>query len=202
MSNCWYNEDIVPGEMIRGAKAEIEGWCVLEETPHFIVLKELLEITGSKSIVDIGCGAAELSRVFPDFQYVGVDLPHIIDKVSKKMHPNNQYIYCDAIDSDFAFIKNKGTVVMNSFLSELEKPLVILENILSNADRYIIIHRQELTEKESYLEEYKSYGGMKTTRSFINRQEFTTLLNKYGYREVVLKSSNSVTSLSILLERI
>ena len=72
---------------------------------------------------------------------------------------------------------NYDVILMNSFISEIPNWYRCLNNVLYNAKKYVILHRQEVTEKQSYLREYTTYAGLQTTNSVINYEE----LNKMFY---------------------
>jgi hypothetical protein len=178
----WYDDKIVPEEMIKGAKGEIPGFTILEESSHFSILKSLIDMCeSSETLLDLGCGSAEVSRVFSKFDYFGADLPNIIDLVSKKMHPRNKYISFDAYVNDFKFIEDYDIILMNSFLSEVQNSEEILNKVLKFAKKYVIIHRQDITKESTKNEEYRSYGGTKATNSFINRDSIDRLCNLYNF---------------------
>lgn len=201
-NNAWYDSSIVPREMIRGAKAEIPGWRTLENTTHFIALDNLVKNSGGKSIIDIGCGAAEAGRIYENMKYAGADLPHIIEQVAKKVNPDKTYITFDANDSeDFDFIKEYDIVLMNGFLSEITNPLEFLEKILQNAKKCIIIHRQDFNNEKTFLENYTSYGGKPATNSNINYKELVALVEKYNFEIAENISSNLVNKRSVLIRK-
>jgi hypothetical protein len=178
----WYDDKIVPEEMIRGAKGEIPGFLILEHSSHFPILKSLIDLCKDcKTLLDIGCGSAEVSRVFSNFDYTGADLENIINLVSKKMHPQNNYIIFDAYDNDFKFVKNHDIILMNSFLSEIQNSEEILSKILKFAKNYVIIHRQDIIKESTKNEEYNSYGGTKATNSFLNSESIDKLCKLYNF---------------------
>lgn len=198
-NNAWYNKVTVPAEMVRGAKAEIPGWKRLEETEHF---KTLLEITSKLefgSIADVGCGAGEIGRVYKDIEYLGADLDHIIDSVSMKVNPNLKYLRFDAYTSEFDFIKNYDLVLLNSFLSEMINPLEILSKILKKSKKYVILHRQDLSNsKETEIEFYHSYGGIEATNCIISKQELTDLCFEFDF-SISIQDTNLNDKKTILL---
>jgi 2-polyprenyl-3-methyl-5-hydroxy-6-metoxy-1,4-benzoquinol methylase len=201
-NNAWYDNTIVPREMIRGAKAEIPGWETLENTTHFLALDSLVKKSGGDSIIDVGCGAAEVGRIYSNMKYAGADLPHIIESVAQKVNPNKTYINFDANNSDsFDAAKDYDIVIMNSFLSELSNPLGFLEKILQNSKKCIIIHRQDFNNEKTFLENYTSYGGKPATNSNINYKELVALVEKYNFEIAENISSNLVNKRSILIKR-
>ena len=144
-TTCWYDSNECPEYMILGAQGKF--WPVLEKSSHFPVLKSLLEQIPEECItlVDVGCGAAELSRVVDRFFYVGADLENIIEKVARKMYPHRKYVSFDIYGGpeEAKFVSDYDVVVMNAFIDVLQYPLVGLKNILTNAQNYVILHRQE-----------------------------------------------------------
>lgn len=200
--NAWYDKDIVPSEMVKGAKAEIPGWKKLEYTDHFKVLDESIKSIDVKSIVDIGCGAAEIGRLYDSLEYLGVDLHHVIEGVAKVVNPNLEYLQFDANESSFDFLENYDLVLMNGFLSEMPDPIEILESVLSNSLNYVIIHRQDFTDSlDTFIRTYNSYGGIQATNSVINLEEFKIICHKYGFC-ITIKDSNLGGKKTILLQKI
>jgi SAM-dependent methyltransferase len=187
--SAWYNSDILPKEMIKGANAEFPGWKKLEYSEHFKVLDSIIFDLNISSIVDIGCGAGEVGRVYNNYKYCGCDLPHIIDEVSMIVNPDKNYVKFDAYNlGDLSFMREYDLILMNGFLSELENPLDFLKELIKYEINYILIHRQDFIEdKSSYLENYNTYGGVETTNSFINYREFLDLI-KDSYDVSIKKS--------------
>ena len=162
----------------------------------------MVKKSGGDSIIDVGCGAAEVGRIYSNMKYAGADLPHIIESVAQKVNPNKTYINFDANNSDsFDAAKDYDIVIMNSFLSELSNPLGFLEKILQNSKKCIIIHRQDFNNEKTFLENYTSYGGKPATNSNINYKELVALVEKYNFEIAENISSNLVNKRSILIKR-
>ena len=183
-TTCWYNRNKSPEMMLSGAKGIL--WPKLEYSDHIGVLKNLLDKipTTEKSLLDVGCGAAELSRVFPEYFYFGADLENTIKDVSMVMHPDANFIIFDVYESPQScnFIAEYDIVVMNAFIDVMQYPIKALENILMNAKKYVIIHRQEVDNNGSTrVVTNPSYGGF-TYHSIINCNEFNKILEKYNFK--------------------
>lgn len=207
-TTCWYDLKTAPAEMIRGAKGEL--WPVLEKSDHYPYLKSLMMpfINQNTKILDIGCGAAELSRLYGQCEYTGADLPHIIENVAKKMHPDNKYVPFDVYDEqmDDSFISEANLIIMNAFIDVLEKPVIALQRILSKATGTVIIHRQSYhNDNNTHLSKHPSYGGT-SYQSIINRSVFNNILEENDLeklREYVLTyKHNQEYSTSILLRKV
>ena len=181
-NSAWYNNSILPTEMAKGAKAEILGWKTLENTLHFKVLDALIKKSNGESMLDIGCGAAEVGRVYPKLKYAGADLPHIIEGVAREVNPDNTYFTFDAHNSEnLDFIRDYDIILMNSFISEILNPLEFLEKVFQNSQKNIIIHRQDFNNEKTFLENYNSYGGLVATNTNINYEDFIALCKKFKF---------------------
>ena len=73
---------------------------------------------------------------------------------------------------------------MNSFISEIPNWYRALNKVLVNAEKYIILHRQTVTEKKSTLVEYNTYGGLLTTNSIINQEELIRLFEMNDFEKI------------------
>jgi len=193
---AWYNTDILPNEMVRGAMG-LNGWGRLENAAHFPYLNNLINKCNCDNIADIGCGAGEVGRVYSKLNYSGFDLPHIIEDVAKKVNPNLEYFEFDAYSFDYTFFKKYDILLCNSFLSELPEPIPVLSQILKNTKKYLIIHRQYCS-KEGKINEYNTYGNLTTVRSFISEEEFKNLLSEHR----IIEELDSEFGKSILIERV
>tara|TARA_R100000008_G_C3552467_1_gene151258 strand:+ start:387 stop:1013 length:627 start_codon:yes stop_codon:yes gene_type:complete len=186
---CWYDTDTSSELMIKGAAAALPGWRKLEYSDHFPALKSLVdEVQNECTLLDIGCGAAEASRVF-NFFYVGADLASVIENVSRKVHPGKRFLAFDIYDQtdDLSFISEYDVVLMNAFIDVLQHPLYGLDRILKKAQKYVILHRQEFDNNETRCVKNPSYGGV-TYHSIINVDEFNNTLKDNGF-EVVKEES-------------
>lgn len=152
----------------------------LQNSNHFAPLKMCIDAFCSdcESVLDIGCGKAELATAFPNFDYTGADLEHMIENVSKKSRPMLKYVTFDAQQDDYSIMGEFDLVVMNSFLSEMPNGPQILDSILENVSGYVLIHRQELHPTKDYLTEYKTYGGLSTMNYIMSKTTLDHLLKK------------------------
>jgi hypothetical protein len=178
MKSAWYDENTLPDNMVKGIDGSL-GWPKLEKSTHFKYLKEAMDICGGKTLIDLGCGGGEVGRVFSDLHYVGYDLPHIIEKVSKVVNPELNYYSFDAYETDFEFIKGSDIVLSNSFITELTNCTNIIGKIINKSEKYVILHRQKFKDSE-VVNNYNTYGGLNTTNCAISNTEFLKLIeNKF-----------------------
>ena len=81
------NKDIIR-QMISGSNGTLWG-NRLEQTGHYPVLKECLDIVGQSGLlIDLGCGAGDVSRVWRG-DYLGIDFDWVIEKVAKVCNQAN-----------------------------------------------------------------------------------------------------------------
>jgi len=195
-NTAWYDNKILHSEMVNGALG-INGWQRLEFTPHFKILKEMVNKCQGKKIVDLGCGAGELGRLLCDnYEYTGLDLPHIINEVAKIVNPNLNYEYFDANEFDYSHISKYDIIICNGFISELTNPLEVIEKIINNTKKNLIIHRQFFSKNTEFVE-YNTYGNLKTPRSYLGHDDFSNLLINH---EIVNKKDN-VWGSTLLISR-
>lgn len=179
-TTCWYQKGCAD-EMNMAIDPTMEA-------NHFKIFTQLLpwlEARGS-SIIDLGCGGAQLSELCEDFIYEGADLKPIIENCSKKNFPKNSYKVCDIVKDDISWIKDYDIVITSALIDVSQHPLEILDKILKHTKRYFILHRQEITEKGmTEVTKNDSYGGQ-TYHSIISRDDFNEVINKNNF-EVVKK---------------
>ena len=193
--------------MLRGAKCQIPGFQKLEDTPHFKSLNKIfLYCSGDvESILDLGCGCAEFGRVYQFFDYTGADLPHVIDGAAKKKNPHLKYLTFDAYQDKLDFLKNYDLILANAFVSELSQADIVLDKILKNANKYIILHRQKIhkstNQDVSYIR-YRGYLGEEYTCSIFSEQFFLSKIEEHSFKiEKSLNSGTAEEEYTILLRK-
>jgi FkbM family methyltransferase len=180
-ADCWHN-----AEGIRYMNKFFDEHIATnnpEVVDHLAAFTELLRTTGEHDveIMDLGCGTAMLSTYCKPFKYLGADLPNVIAGVSMRNHPELFYRSCDIISDDLSWLQKYPVVVVNGVIDIMQYPLQILEKILPHIDKWLIVHRQEITKAgETGSIQKPSYGGF-TWHSFINREEFLNTVRKHGF---------------------
>jgi hypothetical protein len=166
---------------------------------HFKAIKQCFgHISEAKSLIDLGCGKAEISDAFPEYKYCGADLPHIIQKVSKISKSSLEYVEFDAIIDSMNFVSSYEVVLMNSFLSELPNANTVLKRVLNHAKNYVLIHRQAI-EEDQRNELYDTYGNLPTVRYTFSKQEFDSIVCFNGFTEMLNIPSFTDSSLRTTL---
>lgn len=153
----WEESDAIIEQMIKGSTGELWG-SRLEGSDHFSILKHSIEAVGNYgTLIDVGCGAGDISRVWTG-DYVGVDLPWVIERVSKVCNSGGKYLSMDINADTVKSLPESRVVLMNAFLDVREDPHEIFESILQTNFENLIIHRQRLSQKDSKIEHRDSYG--------------------------------------------
>ena len=206
MTTAWENidtSDILTKSMIEGALGITPGWLRLENTNHYQNLKKMIDKITFNSLGDIGCGAGEVGRVIKCNEYCGYDLPHVIEKVSKVVNPQSNYCEYNANNYDYTLFTRHDLLICNGFLSEIALPLGVLDKILKNTSKFLIIHRQPIIESSSNIIFYKTYGNLDTHEWRLSKSEFYNIIETNGCK-VVCEYINDVNmnSMSFLVEKI
>lgn len=181
LNTCWYNEQHIEN-MNRFYINDVRNKPVFE---HYKIIDEFIDYVrdtdGIGTLLDLGCGTAYLSEHRRDFSYIGCDLPEVIAKCAMVHYPQYYYKSFNIFNEDASFINDAKIVVMNALIDVLPNPLYYLHKILSHNAQYVILHRQEITEKgNTTVLENPSYGGF-TFHSIINRNDFINLLEVCNY---------------------
>lgn len=151
----------------------------LEDSNHFLALKSCFDLAvDCETVLDVGCCKAELAEAFPNLNYTGADLKHVVENVSKILRPSLKYIHFDANSDDYSFMSNYDIIVMNSFLSEMPNGTEILSKVLSHAKKYVVIHRQDIQDITTTVN-YETYGGMNTVNLILSKEHINKITNKH-----------------------
>ena len=186
---CW-KENYVIEEMNRFYDNHVKGH---EPNSHFLNVVELLNLCGDGKLLDIGTGTAAISEFCKDFEFFGCDLGPIIYGCSTRNYPEYFYKSCDIEEDNLAWMRKFDILLLNGVIDVMENGLHITRRILTHANKYVIIHRQEITEQgttQSHLN--GSYGG-KTWHSIISRTDFNNLLDEMEFeivKEIKLSFGN------------
>lgn len=177
-SMCWYQQGVID-EMNRFVDLHIKNHDI---TQHMKPLTDLLDLCPQDSnLIDLGTGTAMIAPLCNRFRFHGADLPHIIAGCAMRNQPQYFYRSCDLIEGDLAWVLQFDVTVLNGVVDIMYNGLGILRRILTYCNRYVVIHRQEITESgQSRSIVNGSYGG-KTYHSIINRSDFNSLLQEMGF---------------------
>jgi trans-aconitate methyltransferase len=175
---CWSNSESYT-KMLEGARGIL--FPKLLNSDHVGILKQLISEAKPRKMLDLGCCSAEVSLLADNFEYTGADLENVINNVSKVMHPEVSYISFDAETTDFKFIKDYDTILMNAFIDVLKDGDRVFDKVLSEARSKVILHRQCIR-KESELNILSSPYNGKTYQYVLSISSFKSILQKNNFK--------------------
>ena len=122
----------------------------------------------------------------------------ILFKNKRIFPPKNLKYNCFNADTfDYSELKKYNLIVCNSFISELNNPIEILNKLIENTNEYLLIHRQFFSD-ETNFSEYNTYGNLVTIRTHIGFNEFMELLTNHK----IINHVNNVWGDTILIKKI
>lgn len=178
-SMCWHQQYVVD-EMNRFVDQHIKGHDIQE---HMRPLTNLLSLCQGENLLDMGTGAAMIAPFCTKlgFKFHGSDLPHIVSGCAMRNQPDYFYKACDIIEDNLSWIRPFDVIVLNGVIDIMYNGPGVLRRVLTYANRYVLIHRQEITEQgETHHIVNGSYGG-KTYHSVIARRDFLSLVDEMGF---------------------
>ena len=166
---CWYNinSELCINKMGLGL-----------QTDYGKRLKKLIAEIPQGKTVDMGCGSGKSSMFFNN--YTGVDLPEIIETIAKVVNPGLTFMKCDIIEDNIEFIKNYDIVHMDAFIDVMQYPLEVLDRVLNNCNKYVLLLRQEVIEGRTKVIKNPSYGGF-TYHSEIDQKDLLNIFKKHEF---------------------
>jgi len=156
-----------------------------DHTEYLRPFHALLDLVPHGTLLDVGCGSAMLSEHVQGFDYTGCDLQHVVSWCAKRNYPDLEYRNCDIRVSELSWMRRYDLVVANGLLDILPEPLVALDRLLSYSSNYLLIHRQEITDKgKTRPVEGPGYGSAKSYHSIISRSTFMQVVKLHSFKVV------------------
>lgn len=184
-NSCWYEKACVD-KMNEFYDKYHKNNEVLKHLGYFTDLLARID-DDSENLIDVGCGTAQLSDFCKGYNYFGADLKHMILGCAMRNYPNHFYRACDITKDDLKWLYGFHVVVLNAVIDIMPNPTEIMAEILTHCSKWVIIHRQEITNNgTTKITKNGSYSGF-TYHSIINRKEFDELVQKNGFR--IIKQS-------------
>ena len=186
---CWYQKECVE------SMNRFEDECIKNQDiqPHYKSFNELLNLCGTGKLLDIGTGTARISQFCKNFEFVGADLPHILSGCAMRNYPKYKYQSIDIIEDNLAWIREYDVIVLNGVIDVMENGLYILERILTHSKKFVLIHRQEITENGKTHSKVNPSYNSHTFHSIINRKDWNDLIDRMGF-EIIKENSPGFTN--------
>lgn len=182
-STCWY-DPAAPAEMNRFYDQHIKTHDITKHMEPFTKLLNCIVADSDHHLLDLGCGTAMLADWVPGFEYYGADLPHIIAGSALRNHPFHFYRGCDIVEEDLSWIEYFDVIAMSGVIDIMDKPIEVLKKVLHHTKKYMLIHRQEISDSNpTHVGSGPGYGGP-AFHSIINRNDFNEIVQQYGFRIV------------------
>ena len=142
------------------------------------------ELPDPAQFLDFGCGAGHyselLDRRFPGrFDYTGCDFSKKMVETARRQWPNRRFVvndlYRNRLDlSSFDVVFASALV---DILADYERALDIL---LDTNARYVILHRQRMTEGPGYAERTPGYKGQRTFASYLSLDQLERVAARHS----------------------
>jgi SAM-dependent methyltransferase len=138
--------------------------------------------------LDFGCGVGHyselLERRYPGrFDYVGCDYSEAMVAAARAEWPERTFVvndlFANTLDLAGFDIVCAGALV--DITQEYERALDVL---LGSGARFILLHRQQVTDGRSRSEVVPGYSGQTTYRSYLSRDDLELLASRHG-REIL-----------------
>jgi hypothetical protein len=181
----WQENNKIVEQMIKGSTGELWG-VRLEQADHYKILKSTLDLAGhSGTLLDIGCGAGDVSRSWRG-EYIGVDLSWVIKRVSSVCNPSNQYLESVITPDSVSTLPVTQVALLNAFLDANENPHDLFEAVLRHGYDRVIVHRQKIAKIPDVVEYGESYGGAMIPVSVMSLERITATIKRHDYCDMSL----------------
>jgi len=181
--NSWKNDNVFKKQLELNLK---ELSSENNYPSHWRAFLALLRQFKPKSILDIGCGCgayyALCNKELPNIRYTGIDYSSEAIDLAKKYWSYTGFIVKNYLDLTKEFVSYFDLVHLGALLDVLPNGDEALEYILSLEPKSVLIGRMKLTNNPSYYETYTAYDEITTCAYYHNRDVFTQLCDKYGYK--------------------
>ena len=197
IKDCWSNKN-TSEKMLKNYTGK--AFPRLEHSDHWLSLENTLYECvqgGANSLIDVGCGTGDLSNLLRELKltYTGCDLPNIIDNVAEKCNKGEKYYKFDAYKDSLEFMSDYDVLVCSGFLSMMEDSCKALGDLMKVAKKYIVVHRQPMTDKESktIIVEDAGYATGPGYLSSLSSKDLSLLCEKNNFDLIVLRRSHNMS---------
>jgi SAM-dependent methyltransferase len=186
-TNSWKADDVTQ-QMLALARRELrEPEAVPPYRAFFEAMDYLLRelpLPETPRFLDFGCGIGHyselLERRYPGrFDYTGYDYSEAMVDAARAEWPGRDFRVNDLFAEGIAL--DSYDVVLASALVDITQEYErALEVLLGSGARFVLLHRQQVTERRSRAKVVPGYEGQTTYRSYLNRTDLERLASSHG----------------------
>jgi SAM-dependent methyltransferase len=151
-------------------------------------------LPGMRSIIDVGCATGYAAKVFPELDYLGLDLEEAYLKIARAYFDGNPRVSFRNHDIVAAPTERADTILLNAVLEHCPSLSPALDNLISCAGRMVLM-RTWLGEKEQIhtIPSPKAQYAQ-TVRKCSNQYAFIDIFrtfDKHGFDAVLIRDRYS-----------
>jgi SAM-dependent methyltransferase len=134
--------------------------------------------------LDFGCGVGHyselLERRYPGrFDYTGCDYSPAMVEAARAEWPGRTFVVNDLFANTLD-LASFDLVVASALVDIAEDYERALDALLGSPARFVLLHRQQLTDGPSRAEVVPGYSGQTTYRSYLNRADLERIASRHG----------------------
>jgi len=142
-------------------------------------------ITLPVRVLDVGCGvgayATLLERHFPgSFEYAGWDASTAVVRAARATSPGGDFVVASLLED--AVPAGVDLVLASALIDVLPEPLPALDRLFGAPARFVLLHRQRITEGATRVERAPGYEGQTTYRSLVTIGDIEAIAARHDRR--------------------
>ena len=136
------------------------------------------------TFLDFGCGVGHyselLERRYPGrFDYTGYDYSEAMIESARAEWPGREFVVQDVFAPGLD-LGSYDLVLASALVDVTEDYERALDALLGSGGRFVLLHRQQVTEGTSRVEVVPGYPGQTTYRSYVNRADLERIAARHG----------------------
>jgi SAM-dependent methyltransferase len=182
-----WRSDAVARQMARLTEQQL---AAPEEVPPYrsfrTAITRLLErdrLPERARMLDVGCGAGAyavlLDRYFPNrFEYTGADYSKEILAIARRRAPSHSFEHLDVMADGVP--AGYDIVLASALIDVIADWEPALDRLLASDARYVLLHRQRITEGPSRVDVTRGYRGQHTYATRLNLADLDRIARRHG----------------------
>ena len=143
-----------------------------------------LELPEPARLLDFGCGVGHyselLERQYPGrFHYTGCDFSQAMVEAARAAWPGREFVVNDLFGNTL-HLGEFDLVVASALVDVTEDYERALGVLLGSSARFVLVHRQRMTDRPSHFDLADGYEGQTTYRSYINRADLERVASRHA----------------------